>query len=406
MDSRLASDLASLRIDREHSRPSGRGARFAFIGAACAAVLGFVAWRTWAPVIESKLFKTRIEVTEVRLVFPAQPQVQLTATGYVVPQVQVDISSKIVGRIGKVQIHEGSTVNQGQVLFELDANDLRAKKAAAVARVDSSRARTVTARAQAAEVAQQVHRDKLLLAHEAIGQAEVDDLDARLHSLEAQVGAAQTDVGAAEAEAAALDADLANATIRAPIAGTVVTKPMQVGDVVTPGVSMARLVDMESLVVEADVPEARIHLVKKGQPCEIVLDAYPDRRWRGEVHEYSPELDRAKATATAKVHFLEHDDSLLPQMAARVSLLDAPLDERILNEPPRRVVPGSAVVDRSGKKVVFALDSGRARISNVVLGGSLGTGVELVEGPAAGTKLVSNPSPTLDDGQAVVEQGP
>ena len=43
----------------------------------------------------------------------------------------------------------------------------------------------------------------------------------------------------------------------------------------------AKIADFSSIVVETDVPEGRLHLVTKGRPCEIVLDAYPDRRWRG-----------------------------------------------------------------------------------------------------------------------------
>ena len=70
------------------------------------------------------------------------------------------------------------------------------------------------------------------------------------------------------------------------------------GDVVGPALRRwSRSPTSASLLVETDVPEGRLHLVKKGGPCEIVLDAYPDKRFRGEVVEVSPRLNRAKATA-------------------------------------------------------------------------------------------------------------
>jgi multidrug efflux pump subunit AcrA (membrane-fusion protein) len=159
-------------------------------------------------------------------------------------------------------------------------------------------------------------------------------------------------------------------------------------------------------VVETDVPEVRLHLVKIGGPCEIVLDAYPDKRWRGEVVETSPQLNRAKATATVKVRFLDRDERVLPEMAARVSLLDAPLDEAKLGQPPKRIVPASAVAERSGANVVFVLDSGHARMVPVTLGPAFAGGFELVDGPPPGTKLVSEPSATLGDGQAITERSP
>jgi HlyD family secretion protein len=218
------------------------------------------------------------------------------------------------------------------------------------------------------------------------------------------VHATDADVSASQAEVAALSENLANTTIRAPIDGTIVTKPLLVGDVVSPGVSMAHVADFGSIVVESDVPEARLALVAKGRPCEIVLDAYPDKRWRGEVVDVSPQLNRAKATATVKVRFLDRDDTVLPEMAARVSFLDAPLDVAKLAEPPKTIVPGSALADRAGARVVFVADGGKAHMVLVTVGKPFGDGFELVDGPAPGTKLVAQPPETLADGQTIKER--
>ncbi len=405
MDDRLAADLASLRIDRNERPSSGRALRWV-LGLLALVVIALAVWGLVLPMFEAKLFKTEVSVTEVALVSPAQAQIQLTSAGYVVPQVQVDVSSKLVGRVEKGKLREGDHVKQGQVIFELDASDQRTQVASAQARVAAARARSSTARAQLAEVTQQLDRERKLVATGAIAAATADDLAAREKSLGEQVRAADADVQASLAEVNALSVGLTNTTIRAPIDGTVVTKPLQPGDVVMPGTPMAKIADFDSIVVETDVPEARLHLVNKNGPCEIVLDAYPTRRWRGEVVDMSPQLNRAKATATVKVRFLDRDGSVLPEMAARVSFLDAPLDERKLKEAPKKIVPASAVVDRAGAKVVFTLDAGHARMVPVTLGASFGDGFELVEGPTPGTKLVSNPPPNLGDGQNIKERSP
>jgi RND family efflux transporter MFP subunit len=406
MDDRVAADLASLRIDRNDRPPSsGRALRWVMGGLALCAI-AVAAWRIALPMFEAQLFKTEVGVTEIALVSPAQAQVQLTSAGYVVPQIQVDVSSKLVGRVDRAKLREGDHVKQGQVLFELETSDQRTQVVSAQARAAAARARVATSRAQLAEVTLQLVRERKLVATGAIAAATADDLAARAKSLEEQVHVADADVEASLAEANALSVNLANTTIRAPIDGTVVTKPLQPGDVVTPGTPMAKIADFDSIVVETDVPEGRLHLVNKGGPCEIVLDAYPNRRWRGEVVDTSPQLNRAKATATVKVRFLDRDDTVLPEMAARVSFLDSPLDERKLKEPPKRIVPGSAVADRAGAKVVFMLDAGRARMVPVTLGPSFGDGFELVDGPSPGTKLVSDPPPNLGDGQAIKERSP
>ncbi len=406
MDDRLSSDLASLRIDRNERPPSPFSVRAVrwLIAMAVVVGAGVAAWHVGAPLVEAKLFKTEVGVTEVALVSPAQAQVELTSTGYVVPQVEVDVSSKLVGRVDKANVVEGSVVKRGEVLFELDASDQRTQVASSQARVAAARAREATARAQLGETALQLQREQKLAASGAVGTATADDLAARAKSLEEQVHATEADVAASQTEVTALAVNLANTTIHAPIDGTVLTKPLQPGDVVTPGTPMAKIADFNSIVVESDVPEARLHLVKTGGPCEIVLDAYPDKRWRGEVADTSPQLNRAKATATVKVRFLDRDATVLPEMAARVSFLDAPLDVAKLSERPKRIVPAGAVVDRGGAKMVFTLDSGAVRMTPVTLGAPFGDGFELVDGPAPGTKIVSDPGPALGDGQAIKER--
>lgn len=373
---------------------------------ASATTAAAVAWHLGMPTLEAKVFKTSVAVTEIALVSPAQAQVELTSTGYVVPQVEVDVSSKLVGRVEKVNVKEGGVVKEGDVLFELDASDQRVAIASAQARVAAARARAATARAQLAEIVLQRDRERKLADTGAIATATADDLAARAKSLEEQVHAADADVTASQAEVAALSTNLANTTIHSPIAGRIVTKPLQPGDVVTPGTPMARIADFASIVVETDVAEGRLHLVRIGGPTEIVLDAYPDRRWRGEVVEISPQLNRAKASATVKVRFVDRDDTVLPEMAARVSFLNAPLDPARLREPPKKIVSGAALADRGGAKVVYVVDSGHVRMVPVRVGAPLGSGLQLLEGPDPGTKVVSDPPATLGDGQAISERNP
>jgi RND family efflux transporter MFP subunit len=406
MDDRLSNDLASLRIDRnEPPRSSGRALRWV-AGVLVVGALGVAAWRVGMPAIEARVFQTEVALTEIAVVSPAQAQVQLTSTGYVVPQVTSDIASKVLGRVTRVHIKEGDRVKTGQVLIDLDPSDQRSLVASAQARVAGARARVATAKAQLAEIVQQRDREKRLADTGAVSQATADDLAARATSLEEQVKAAEADVAASQAEVAALGVNLDNFTIRALIDGTVLAFLTQPGDVMSPGVAVSKIADFSSILVETDVPETRLQRAKVKAPCEIVLDAYPDKRWRGEVASILPQLNRAKASATVKVRFLDRDDTVLPEMSARVSFLDAPLDAAKLAEPPKKVVPGSAVVERVGAKVVFVADGGKVRMTPVTLGKPFGDGFELVDGPAPGTKLVSDPPATLADGQSYKERSP
>jgi RND family efflux transporter MFP subunit len=331
--------------------------------------------------------------------------VQVTSTGYVVAQTESKVGAKILGRVSVVRVKEGDKVKAGDVLIELETAEQRASVAAARARAAAARARAETARASLAETRKQYAREKSLLDQGATARSVVEDLESRVSTLSESLKAAEADAAAEDAGAEALTANLSYATIRAPINGTVIDKPVEVGELVGPGTPpVLELSDFDSLTVEIDVPEGRLSLVRPGSPAEIVLDAYPAKRHRGEVLEISPRINRAKATAIAKVKFVDPTDGILPDMAARVSILSEPLSADALKKPPVLVVPSSAVVEREGRKVIFRIEEGHARMSPVTLGPPNSDGFELISGAADGARLVSNPKPELLDGASIKEK--
>jgi RND family efflux transporter MFP subunit len=194
----------------------------------------------------------------------------------------------------------------------------------------------------------------------------------------------------------------------APITGTVLIKPPEVGELIGvdfgTGDKTIELADFSTLLVETDIPEGRLHMVKVGSPCEIVLDAFPRKRFRGEAVEISPRVDRAKATVGVKVKFVDDTAGVLPDMSARVSFLSEALDAQAMQAEARHVVPAAALAERGGAKVVFVVEEDRVRMQNVSLGEAIGNGFELTEGPSPGTRLVRNPPPTLSDGQKIKEK--
>lgn len=161
------------------------------------------------------------------------------------------------------------------------------------------------------------------------------------------------------------------------------------------------IAEPESLMVEADVPELRLGQIKISQPCEIILDAYPDKQYHGRVARISPRVNRAKATVVTYVQFDDRNALVLPDMAARISfLVPTPPQEHALS-PQASVIPRKAVVERQGRSVVFVVNQGHVQQTQVVLGRSMGEQVELVSGPLKGTPIVLQPPDSLADGQGV-----
>jgi HlyD family secretion protein len=402
----LSSDLASLRIDRD-TRSGGGSLRRVLV---VVVVVGAVAAAGWTvyPRIRGEVFKTEVAATEVTLISPVQSSVQVTATGYIVPQVTSNVGPHDTGRLARVFVKEGDTVKAGQVLAEMETLDQRSAMASAGSRIAVSQAHVETAKATLAETKQKVNRERALVEHGAEGKSVLDDLVASQTSLEQQVKAAEAEVASAEADRSTLAVNLRERTVVSPIDGTVVAKPMKPGEVTSPGDAnpVVALVDFKSLLAEVDVPENRLSVVKLGGPADIVLDAYPDRHFRGEVVEFGKRVDRSKATLVVKVKFDEPMEGVLPEMSARVSFLSAPVSEEALKAPAKKVVAAAAVVDHGGQKVVFVIgDGGEVKAVPVMLGSATGSSVELLSGPAGGTRVVSSPPPELVDGMKIKEKG-
>lgn len=405
----LSADLASLKIDRDRN-PNRRGPlRYLIIGAGILAVV-LVVYFVGVPYVESKVFKVEVAVSEISLVSPAQAQIELTSTGYVEAQRVTRVAAKLTGKVSRVAIAQGQRIDEGAVLFELEVTDQQAAIASAKARVAAAWARAQTARANLAEIKLQAERATRLAEKGIRPGSTAEDLTARVASLRQQVRAADAETHASKAEVRVLEVNLDSFVVKAPIAGTVLSEPPEVGEIVGPqpaGVTTdfgnIEIADFDTLVVETDVPEGRLHMVKLGGPCEISLDAFPGKRFRGKTLEIVPRVNRAKATVAVKVSFLDPAEGVLPDMAARVSFLAEELDSETMKEPPKLVSPAEAVVERGGGKVVFVLEDGRVRMIPVTVTGPHPAGLELASGPAAGTRVVKRPPDGLTDGQAVKE---
>jgi HlyD family secretion protein len=401
----LSSDLASLKIDRTPRRESGGGfARLAGWLIALLALAGAAVW--FYPRIEAQLFKTEVETSSVLEVSPSLAVTSLTATGYVIAERRSKVGANVPGRIAKLYVREGSQVKAGDVLVEMDAVDQKSNVLAAQARVLAAQAKEASARASLHELQVQLDRQRVLLGQNAAARSSIDDLEARIGTAQAAITAATAETRAAAAQVEVARTTLSRMTVTSPIDGTVLDKPREAGETVDLNAPLMELADMRSLVVEIDVPEARLALVKVGGPCEVALDAFGGQRFQGKVRELGKRVNRSKATIPVKVDFVDipAEATPLPDMSARVSFLTEALDEKARAGRSKLMVPLKAVTTRDGKSYVFVVEGGTVRMEPVVLGEKSGDAFELVEGPSAGTKVVVSPDATLQSGQRVKER--
>lgn len=400
----MPSDLDRLRIDRPAGgfRPAGSrrwGLILVLAGLALAVLAALYFWGPLSPAQE-------VAVTVVAKVYPAQAYTVLNASGYVVAQRKAAVSSKSTGRLDFLGVEEGSRVKKGQILASLENKDLIAARNQARAHVNETQAGLVSAQAELTDAELQYQRMKTLVRQDLVSRQDYDVAEARYKKAKAGVATAQASIRTAQAGLAEAQASLEYSYIRSPFDGVVTTKFADVGEVVAPfgaaanaRAAVVTLADMNSLMVEADVAESNLDKVYQGQPCEISLDAIPDRRFPGEVHMIVPTADRAKATVLTKVKFLETDDRILPEMSAKVAFLSRPLGAG--ENQPRLAVSKNALVNRKDRTVAFIVEKGQVKETPVKVGPPLGDLVEVLGGLKEGDRVVVNPPASLGDGDRV-----
>jgi RND family efflux transporter MFP subunit len=313
----------------------------------------------------------------------------------VVAQRKASVASKATGRLEWLGVTEGSKVSEGEIIARLENRDMQAQVDQAAASVTSARVELQDAR-RALERARDLERQKY------VSVSALDTAQARFDKAGAGVGVALANQRAAQV---GVDQTL----IRAPFDGVVLTKTANVGDVITPFSSateskgaVVTMADMETLEVEADVSEVNLGKIRIGQPCEIQLDAFPDKRMRGVVSRTVPTVDRAKATVLVKVRFVERDPAVLPEMSAKVAFLDKEVGAS--ERQALTAVHENALATRDGQSVLFLVVDGKVRMIPVQLGQKINDLVALTVEPSvlkAGDKVVASPPDNLRDGDRV-----
>jgi len=343
-----------------------------------------------------------VEVTSVSLMYPSQTFTTLNASGYVVAQRKAAVASKVTGRLVAIMVEEGSKIMKGQIIARLENDDTLAAVDQAAANLNAARSNQKQAEAELRDAELSYHRNKQLLAEGLISQSLFDSSEMRYRAAAASVDAAEASVKAQDAALTSARVALEYTIVRAPFDAVVLTKNADAGDIVTPigaaanaKSAVVNIADMDSLQVEVDVSESGLHNVSVGQPCEIQLDAFPDSRFRGELHMIVPTADRSKATVLVKVGFVDRDSRILPEMSAKVAFLSRQVSPG--EEAPRLVINPAAVRDRNGRKVVFLIKEDRAIEKEIKTGQMLGDMSEVADGLKAGDKVVINPPDKLKD---------
>lgn len=296
----------------------------------------------------------------------------IRAFGTLVANESVVVSPEIPGRIARFNFQEAERVEKGQVLFELDAEILRAERTRA--RSDLSLATANHERAQT-------------LAKQGTGTLRArDEAEATYHAAEAQLTLAE--------------ARLAKSVITAPFSGVVGFRAVSVGAYVSPGDRIVELASINPLKVEFRVSEVFLPHLRVGLPVRMTVDARPGEAIEGEIVAVDPIVDVNGRAVRLRAQVRNPDGRLSPGMFARIRIV---LQER----PQALLVPESAVFRADGELFVYRVEGGKAVRSAVTIGQRLPGRVEVQAGLGRDAVVVTAGHQQLRDGAKVeVVSGP
>ena len=338
----------------------------------------------------------------------------VVASGHVETPHRVTIGAQITGTVVRVPVTDGQSVKVGDLLVELESAELRAVQRQAELAVVQAQAQRRQVREVQAPIAEQAlrqaranlatvrstwQRNQDLFRQGFISAAALDQFRNAVELADAQVRTAQTQLDAAQpagsdsllAEAAVAQAmagsDAARARagytgIRAPVAGTLIGRNVEAGDVVQPGRLLMTLspVGRTQLVVAID--EKNLHLLALGQKALVSADAYPQQRFAAEVAYINPGVNALTGSVDVKLAVASPPAVLSQDMTVSI-------DIEVARHPAVLLLATGAVHDADAATPwVLRVEAGEATRRPIRLGLRSAGFVEVVEGLQAGDQVI------------------
>ena len=340
---------------------------------------------------------------------------------------RVDVGSTVTGRVAQVRVMEGTEVRQGDVLVQLESDELRAALAQAVAAERQAKARleglrstgrtaAQAARAQADASLQaasaSLARVQQLVAEGFYSPAQLDEARravdvARAQQLSAQaqlqanadagteVAQAQAQLALAQAATVAAQARLAQATLVAPADARVLVRGVEPGRIVQPGKALFSLALAGPTQLVAQVDERFLEQLQLGQPAWVVADAFAAQRFAARVLSIAPAVDAQRGAIEVKFSIEQAPAFLREDMTLSVEVETARRERTLVL--PQAALRGPAGGDQAS---VLVLQDGRAQVRNVRLGLRTLDAVEVLGGLKESDTVLRGHA-SLQDGQRV-----
>jgi RND family efflux transporter MFP subunit len=334
----------------------------------------------------------------------------LVLPGNIQAVTEAPILARAEGFIQRRYVDIGDRITAGQLLAEIQAPDLdqqvvQARAAVQQAQADLERATAALEQGKANEALAKVTATRWnnLSTRGVVSRQENDQYQAQYLAQSANVRALDRAVAAARGNVAVSLANVARLTelqgylqVRAPFAGVVTLRNVDVGALVNTGSTLLfRIAQTNPLRTFVNVPQGNDSEVRVGQTATISTADLPDRKFNGVVTRTANALDPATRTLLVEIQVPNPDSKLLPGTYAQVDL-------NLPRKDPPLLIPSDTLVVRPAGTLVALLDSNNVvHFQNITVGRDLGDRIEVLSGLKLGQRVIVNPNDSVQEGVKV-----
>lgn len=280
---------------------------------------------------------------------------------------QGTVAAQTSGRITEILYDVNDFVPAGAVIVRIRATEQRAGLLQAEAGLREATAREIEAR-------QRYDRVVVMFEKNLVAKSALDEAAANRDATKAQLAAARAALQSARE-------GVSYTEIRAPYAGIVTKRNVQLGETVAPGTPLMSGLSLQFLRVAVDVPQSIVERVRRIRKAAVYVDG---RRVEATKLTVFPEASGASNTFRARLELPENATDLYPGMFVKVAF--------VIGEAERLLVPAAAVVDRGDVTAVYVIDAtGRISLRQIRPGHRFDSKVEVLAGISAGERIATDP---------------
>lgn len=310
---------------------------------------------------------------------------------------QTKIFPRVTGYVRRWLVDIGDKVTAGQLLAEIDTPDLDAQIAQARAQLGQAQAAVKQVTAQRDFSRSNSQRFESLADQKLVSKSQVEQTQAQASTDEANLAAANSNVAAQQANVRRLVETQAFARVVAPFAGTITTRTVERGDLVTEGTSSAlyTLVAIDPIRVFIDVPQTVAPSVRTGVEATVACREFPGRKFSGKVTRAAGALDPDLHTMTTEIQVPNPEGTLLPGMYVQAELT-LPVPHRVVE------IPATALYnDAQGLRVAVVDGQQKAHFTPIQIERDTGATLQVATGLGGDERVIKIAVPDLIEGDAL-----